>query len=147
MMDLCVIWNMIYVKVWSKHSIFSNKNIVLRLLVRCLDLWVLGERDDPNSIGILESYRWRVLGVRVEGGSYDCVWSLKEFIIADHMNLPVLYEDEFPEGEIMLWWEHGNMICACLWVLISIHRSFGSRVKCLIIVVSGFLAWVMWNLR
>jgi len=46
------------VKVWSRHSIFRKGNTVLRLLLRCIDLWVSCEWDDPDSTDIMESHRW-----------------------------------------------------------------------------------------
>ena len=46
------------VKVWSRHSIFRKGNTVLRLLLGCIDLWVLCEWDDPDSTDIMESHRW-----------------------------------------------------------------------------------------
>jgi len=46
------------VKVWSRHSILRKGNIVLRLLVGCIDLWVSCEWDDPDSTDIVDSHRW-----------------------------------------------------------------------------------------
>jgi len=46
------------VKVWSRHSIFRKGNIMLRLLLRCIDLWVSCEWDDSDSTDIMESHRW-----------------------------------------------------------------------------------------
>jgi len=46
------------VKVWSRHSIFRKGNIVLRLLLGCIDLWVLCEWDDPDFTDIMESHKW-----------------------------------------------------------------------------------------
>jgi len=54
------VWN--YVKMWLRHSIFKKGNIVLRLLWKRMDLWCTMKKDDPDSTGILKSYRWRVLG-------------------------------------------------------------------------------------
>ena len=45
-------------KVRSRHSIFRKENIVLRLLLRCIDLWVSCEWDDPDSTNIMKSHRW-----------------------------------------------------------------------------------------
>ena len=41
----------------SRHSIFRKENIVLRLLRDDIDLLCALKRDDPDFIGILESYR------------------------------------------------------------------------------------------
>ena len=68
------------VKVWLRQSIFRKGNIVLRLLLGCIDLWVSCEWDDPDSIDIMESHKWSYSVVRVEGGPFGWVWGLKELI-------------------------------------------------------------------
>jgi len=114
MVDLCVIWNMIYVKVWSKHSIFKKGITMLRLLRECIDLWKLCERDDPDSIGILKSYKLKVL----DGESrIRFIWISLRFERIDKSK-----SYGFLEGMIMSWWEHDNIIGTSLRVVISIHE-------------------------
>jgi len=84
----------------------------------------------------------KYLMLRVEEDSFDWNWDLKELIRANHMDLHMSYEDKFPEGETMSWWEHGNMTCTRLWVLILIHVSFRSKVECLCVVSVNF--WHEW---
>jgi len=60
MIEWCIdvlnyVWN--EVKVWSRHCNFRKRNIVLRLLLGCIDLWVSCEWDDSDSTDIMESHR------------------------------------------------------------------------------------------
>jgi len=145
----CLVLNYVCneVKLWSRHSIFWKGNIMLRLLLGCIDLWVSCEWDDPDSTGIMESYKW----------SYSVGESRRRFI---YLSLRFERIDQSIWNgftlsyEMMIWlcaWLCGftvsSMIGAGLWMLISIHESSGSRVKCLSIWVSRNLAGVMWMIN
>jgi len=83
------------VKVWSKHIIFRKENNMLRLLLRCIDLWVSCERDNPDSTDIMDHINEFIQLVKVEGGPFGWVWGLKELIRAYLIDLPCH----------MRWWD------------------------------------------
>ena len=94
------------VKVWSIHR---KGNTVLRLLLGCIDLWVSCEWDDPDSTDIEWNQIDEVIQlVRVEGGSFDWVWGLKELIRADQMDLPC-------HMKTMRWWDIDIIMCMTVW--------------------------------
>jgi len=129
------VWN--DVKVWSRYSIFKKENTVLRLLLGCIDLWVSCEWDDPNSTDIMESHKW----------SYSVGESRRRFIWLS-LKFERTYQSRSNEFtlsyEMMRYWDWlcawlcgfivTSMTSTGLWVLISIHESSESRVKCLCIV-------------
>ena len=134
------------VKVWSRHSIFRKGNTLLRLLSGCIDLWVSCEWDDPNSIDIMKSHRWNYSVCESRRRS---IWLSLRFERTDKSR-----SNEFTLSyEMMRYWDnyvHGcvdftmsSMTGVCLWMLISIHESSESRVKCLSMWVSRNLIEVM----
>ena len=125
------------VKVWSRHSIFRKGNTVLRLLFGCIDLWVSCEWDDFDSTDIMKSHRW----------SYSVGESRKRFI---WLSLRFEKTDQSKSNGFTLSYEMMrclDWLCAWLcgftvssmtgvgvWMLISLHKYSGSRVKCLCFV-------------
>jgi len=76
------------VKVWSRHTISRKGNIVLRLLLRCIELWVSCEWDNPDSTNIMESHRW---SYSVGESRKRIIWlslRFKDLIRANQMDLP-----------------------------------------------------------
>jgi len=135
------IWNDL--KLWSKYSIFRKGNTVLRLLLVCIDLWVSYEWDDPDSTNIMESHRW----------SYSVSDNLNEVHLVESEVWKNLSEQIKWIYPVRWYWDDyahdcvnfttSNMTCAGLWMLISLHESSGSRVKCLC-VMSQSLTWERW---
>jgi len=109
----------------------------LRLLLGCIDLWVSCEWDDPDSTDIMESHRW---SYSVGESWRRSSWLSLRFERTDQSRsngFTLSYEDD----EILRWlcaWLCGfhssSMTSAGLWMLISIHESSGSRVKCLCVI-------------
>ena len=137
-------------KVWSKHSIFRKGNIMLRLLLGCIDLWVSCGWDDPDSTDIMESHRW---SYSVGESQRRSIWLSLRFERTDKS-----ISNEFTLSyEMMIYWDnyaHGyvdftvsSMTGASLWMLISMHESSGSRVKCLSMWVSRNMTGIMWMMN
>ena len=124
------------VQVWSRRSIFRKGNIMLRLLLGCIDLWVSCECewDDPNSTDIMESHRW---SYSVGESRRRSIWLSLRFERTDQS---ISNGFTLSYGMMRYWdnYVHGCvdftvsiMTGAGLWMLISIHEFYGSRVKCL----------------
>jgi len=85
--------------------------------------------------------------VRIRGGSYERVNCLKDNW------LDLLYELTM-SNEVIRYWDKYTHICGFhngvvlnvhIYEYKSMHKSSESRVECLCVVVSGFLAWITWN--
>jgi len=138
------------VKVWWRHSIFRKGNIMLRLLLECIDLWVSCEWNDHDSTDIMESHRWSYSVGEIRRKS---IWLSLRFEKTDKS----ISNGFTLSYEMMRYWDnyaHGcvdftvsSMIGVGLWMLISIHESSRSRVKCLNMWVSRSLTGVMWMMN
>jgi len=126
------VWN--DVKVWSRHRIFRKENIVSILLLGCIDLWASCEWDDPDSTYIIESHKWSWWDLKDVHMNLSVVWNIiwsfrsYEFTLSHEM---MGDWDDYAHGCVdsqrVVWQVH-------VWMLISVHEYFRSRVKCLCIV-------------
>jgi len=134
----------------DEDNYFKKGNNVLRLLLRCIDLWVSREWDDFDSTDIMESHRWSYSVGESRRGSYDFVCSLKNNLVFQVIWIYLVIWDY----EILRWlyaWVCGftmsSMTSVGFWMLISIYKSSKNRIKCLSMWVSRNLTWVMWMMN